>query len=257
MHTTSSQKTADKSLRIAVIGLVYVGLPLAVTAAEAGFHTLGINLSPKRVDQVNAAHNYIGDVRDEALEKVVRAGSLSASTDYAGVAGADFIAICVPTSLDSHQQPELSYIDSAAHSIGRHLVKDSVVVLESTVFPGTTEELLRPILEEESGLICGRDFCLGFSPERVNTGNTPKVVGGIGPEDTQTIAEVSRAMITGEVLEVSSPALTAGVLKACDLAVVTTPHGSVDYHLVQHAPLVFYTLNAMKDVAERDNTEVL
>ena len=139
---------------------------------------------------------------------------LSATTDFSFVKDMDFIAICVPTPLDKHQQPDISYIKSSTEEIAKYLQKNTMVVLESTTYPGTTEELIKPILEEGSGLKCGEDFYLGFSPERVDPGNliyktknTPKVVGGIGREATEVIAAMYRAVLEGDVHEVSSPSV--------------------------------------------------
>lgn len=120
---------------------------------------------------VNAGHNYIGDVVDNDLKKLVDSGRLSATSDFSFVKKVDFIAICVPTPLDKHQEPDISYVKSSTESIAKYLSKNTMVVLESTTYPGTTEELVKPILEAGSGLKCGEDFYLGFSPERVDPGN--------------------------------------------------------------------------------------
>ncbi len=117
---------------------------------------------------VNAGHNYIGDVVDSDLAEIVKSGMLSATTDFSFVKDVDFIAICVPTPLDSHQQPDISYVRDSATAVSKYLKKGTMVVLESTTYPGTTEELIKPILENGSGLKCGEDFYLGFSPERVD-----------------------------------------------------------------------------------------
>ncbi len=155
--------------------------------AKAGFQTIGFDVQPQKVEMVNAGKNYIGDVVDSDLKKLVEEGKLSATIDFSFVRDMDFIAICVPTPLDLHQQPDISYVKSSAMEIAKYLTKGTMVVLESTTYPGTTEELIKPILEEGSGLKCSQDFYLGFSPERVDPGNliyktknTPKVVGAIG-----------------------------------------------------------------------------
>lgn len=196
-----------------MVGLGYVGLPLAVEKAKAGFKTIGFDIQSAKVDMVNAGHNYIGDVVDDDLKKIVDDGMLRATTDFGFVKDVDFIAICVPTPLDAHQQPDISYVKSSAENIAKHLTKGTMVVLESTTYPGTTEELLKPILES-SGLKCGEDFYLGFSPERVDPGNkqfktknTPKVVGAIGDDAREVIAAMYRAVLEGDVYEVSSPAV--------------------------------------------------
>ena len=161
------QKIQDKSIIAGVVGLGYVGLPLAVEKAKAGFRTIGFDVQKEKVDLVNAGKNYIGDVVDADLAALVAQGRLSATTDFKFIKDVDFVAICVPTPLDAHQQPDISYVESSARAIAEHLHPGMMVVLESTTYPGTTEELIKPILES-SGLKCGKDFYLGFSPERVD-----------------------------------------------------------------------------------------
>lgn len=208
------KKIADKDLTVGVVGLGYVGLPLAVEKAKAGFKTIGLDVQEEKVNLVNAGHNYIGDVVDSDLKSLVEKGMLKATTDFSFVKDVDFIAICVPTPLDAHQEPDISYVRSSAESIAKYLTKGTMVVLESTTYPGTTEELIKPILENGSGLKCEEDFYLGFSPERVDPGNliyktknTPKVVGAIGKDATEVIATMYRAVLDGDVCEVSSPAI--------------------------------------------------
>ena len=208
------KKIEERSIVVGVVGLGYVGLPLAVEKAKAGFKTIGFDVQAEKVDMVNAGKNYIGDIVDSDLEKLVKDDMLSATTDFSFVKDTDFIAICVPTSLDSHQEPDISYVKASTEAVSKYLTKDTMVVLESTTYPGTTEELIKPILEKGSGLKCGEDFYLGFSPERVDPGNliyktknTPKVVGGIGREATEVIATMYRAVLEGDVHEVSSPAI--------------------------------------------------
>lgn len=208
------EKIKNKELTVGVVGLGYVGLPLAVEKAKAGFTTIGFDVQKEKVDLVNEGHNYIGDVIDDDLKAIVESGKLRATSDFTFVKDVDFIAICVPTPLDDHQQPDISYVRNSAISISKHLKKGSIVVLESTTYPGTTEELLKPILEEGSGLVCGEDFYLGFSPERVDPGNksfktknTPKVVGGIGKDATEVIAAMYREVLESDIHEVSSPAV--------------------------------------------------
>lgn len=208
------ERIQAKKIVIGVIGLGYVGLPLAVEKAKAGFRTTGFDVQQKKVDMVNNGINYIGDVVLEDLVTLVKTGMLRATSDFSFVGECDFIAICVPTPLDEHQQPDISYVRDSVIEISKHLKKNSIVVLESTTYPGTTEELVKPLLEKGSGLICGEDFYLGFSPERVDPGNliyktknTPKVVGGIGKDATEVIAAVYRAVLTSDVYEVSNPAV--------------------------------------------------
>ena len=207
------QKILDRTVTLGVVGLGYVGLPLAVEKAKAGFHVIGFDVQPQKVDMVNQGHNYIGDVVDSDLKKIVEEGLLRATTDFASVASCDCVCIAVPTPLDEHQQPDISYVRSSAESIMPHMHRDMLVVLESTTYPGTTEEMLRPILEK-SGLKCGEDFFLAFSPERVDPGNaiyktknTPKVVGGVTPECTDIAATLYEAVLEAPVHRVSSPAV--------------------------------------------------
>jgi len=208
------KKIENREIVVGVVGLGYVGLPLAVEKAKAGFKTIGFDVQPQKVEMVNAGHNYIGDVVDSDLDELVKKGMLSATTDFSFVKNVNFVAICVPTPLDDHQQPDISYVKNSAEAIGKFLKKGTIVVLESTTYPGTTEELIKPILEEESGLKCGIDFYLGFSPERVDPGNliyktknTPKVVGAIGEDALEVIAAMYRAVLEGDVFTVSSPAV--------------------------------------------------
>ena len=207
-------KIQNKTLVMGVCGLGYVGLPLAVDKAKHGFKTIGFDVQQEKVNMVNAGHNYIGDVVDADLAALVKAGLLCATSDFSFVKSVDFIAICVSTPLDKHQQPDISYVRNSVIAIAKNLRRGMMVVLESTTYPGTTEELVKPLLEEGSGLKCGEDFYLGFSPERVDPGNlvyktsnTPKVVGAVGADATEVIAMVYRAILDGEVHIVSSPAV--------------------------------------------------
>ncbi len=208
------KKIENREIVVGVVGLGYVGLPLAVEKAKAGFKTIGFDVQEEKVKLVNEGHNYIGDVVDKDLKEIVEKGMLRATTDFTFIKDVDFIAICVPTPLDEHQQPDISYVKNSAIAISEHLKKNTMVVLESTTYPGTTEELIKPILEEGSGLKCGEDFYLGFSPERVDPGNllyktknTPKVVGAIGKDATEVIATMYRAVLGADIYEVSSPAV--------------------------------------------------
>lgn len=214
MKNNLLQKIREKTIRVGVVGLGYVGLPLAVEKAKAGFKTIGFDVQAEKVSMVNRGENYIGDVVDKDLKDLVQNQMLSATTDFCFVKDVDFIAICVPTPLDTHQQPDISYVKSSVKEISKYLQKGTMVVLESTTYPGTTEELIQPILEEGTGLKCGVDFYLGFSPERVDPGNliyktknTPKVVGAIGPDATEVIAEMYRTVLESDIHTVSSPAV--------------------------------------------------
>lgn len=214
MKHTLLKKINDKSLTAGVIGLGYVGLPLAVEKAKAGFKTIGFDIQASKVDMVNSGHNYIGDVVDSELASLVAKGTLSATTDFSRISEVDFIAICVPTPLDEHQEPDIRYVRDSAIEIAKYLRPGTIVVLESTTYPGTTEELIRPVLEHGSGLKCGVDFYLGFSPERVDPGNllyktrnTPKVVGAIGSDAAEVISAMYRAVLESDVHVVSGPAV--------------------------------------------------
>ena len=207
------QKIADKSAVVGIVGLGYVGLPLAVEMAEAGYKTIGFDVQAKKVDLVNAGHNYIGDIVGDKLKNMVETGFLRATSDFDFIRDVDAVAICVPTPLDKYQQPDISYVKGSTESVAEHVHPGMLVVLESTTYPGTTEELLKPILEK-SGLVCGKDFYLAFSPERVDPGNkqyktknTPKVVGGITKDCTEIAAALYRNVLEGGVYEVSSPAV--------------------------------------------------
>ena len=213
MKIIIKEKLLNKKATLGVVGLGYVGLPLAVEKAKAGYKTIGFDIQESKVDMVNSGKNYIGDVVNEDLKELVESGLLSATTDFARVASADCVCICVPTPLDEYQQPDISYVKASAESIIPYMHKDMLIVLESTTYPGTTEELLKPILET-SGLKCGVDFYMAFSPERVDPGNliyktknTPKVVGGITPECTDIAAAMYEAILEAPIHRVSSPAV--------------------------------------------------
>jgi UDP-N-acetyl-D-glucosamine dehydrogenase len=206
-------KLKNKTAKLGVVGLGYVGLPLAVEKAKAGYEVIGFDVQDSKVEMVNDGVNYIGDIVDEDLKKLVEAKRLKATTDFSFVANVDAVSICVPTPLDKYKQPDLSYVVSSSKSVAKYMHRGLLVVLESTTYPGTTEEVLKPILEE-SGLKCGEDFFLAFSPERVDPGNkeyktknTPKVVGGCTPECTEVAAMLYRSVLESEVMEVSSPAV--------------------------------------------------
>ncbi|MDD3716824.1 MAG: nucleotide sugar dehydrogenase [Candidatus Marinimicrobia bacterium] len=184
-------KLKTKDIQFGVIGLGYVGLPLAVEVAKVGISVTGIEVDKEKVRKVNEGHNYIGDVKDEDLKHVVEKGLLHATLDFSVIRDLDVVSICVPTPLNKLKDPDMSFITSALEKIVDHLHKDLVVILESTTYPGTTREYMLPKLEE-SNLKCGKDFYLAFSPERVDPGNpvyltknTPKVLGGVSPACTE------------------------------------------------------------------------
>lgn len=206
-------KIRTKSAKLGVIGLGYVGLPLAVEKAKSGYYVIGFDIQKSKVDAVNNGENYIGDVVNADLKKIVNDGFLSATSDYAKVASLDCVCICVPTPLDAHQQPDISYVKSSTEAIVPFLHSDMLIVLESTTYPGTTEELILPILES-TGLRCGKDFYLAFSPERVDPGNllykvknTPKVVGGVTEKCTEIAAALYESILEAPIHKVSTPAV--------------------------------------------------
>jgi UDP-N-acetyl-D-glucosamine dehydrogenase len=203
-------KINAKQATICVIGLGYVGLPHAAAFAQAGFTVLGLDVNPRRVAAVNAGHSDIPDVPSETLAPLAAAGLLSATTDYGRLAEADVVLICVPTPFDDMKTPDLAYIVSAAQGIAPHLHAGQMIILQSTTYPGTTEEIVMPILER-GGLRAGRDFHLVFSPERIDPGNQqysahniPKVVGGLTPACTALACQLF-SHLTPAVHAVSTP----------------------------------------------------
>lgn len=206
-------KLNNKTAVIGVVGLGYVGLPLAVEKAKAGYEVIGFDIQETKVEQVNQGINYIGDVVDEELQELVKENKLKATTDYSLIKEVDTVAICVPTPLDIYKQPNTSYVESSATKISTYLHEGMLVVLESTTYPGTTEELLKPILEK-GGMNCGEDFFLAYSPERVdpgnkqfNTKNTPKVVGGVTENCTEVAATMYGNVLESDIHKVSSPSV--------------------------------------------------
>jgi UDP-N-acetyl-D-glucosamine dehydrogenase len=204
------EKIRNKSAMIGIVGIGYVGLPLAVAFAMAGFRVLGFDIRQKNVDSVNRGKSYIADVSDDNLSSVVTKKLLEATTDQSRLGEADTICICVPTPLTITKDPDLSYVIHESEQISKYLRPGQLVVLESTTYPGTTKQVILPKLES-SGLRCGIDFYLAYSPERVDPGskdhnvrNTPKVVGGIDPQSTQ-LAQLLYSQIAGAVLPVSCP----------------------------------------------------
>jgi len=196
---------------VAVIGAGYVGLPLGQTFAEAGQKVVLVDVVDSIVDALNRGESHIGDVSAETLKPLVESGAITATTDYSVVRDSDAVLLAVPTPLSRQREPDLSHIESAARSVAQHLRKGHVVVLESTTYPGTTREILLPLLEEGSGLKAGADFHVAFSPERVDPGNrefttktTPKIVGGIDDASAEAAASLYRKVID-EVHTVSTP----------------------------------------------------
>jgi UDP-N-acetyl-D-glucosamine dehydrogenase len=191
-----------KQARVGILGLGYVGLPLAVVFAEAGFHVTGIDPDSRKVDCLHKGVSYIPDVKTEAVEKLVKSGHLTATTDFSVLQEMDAVSICVPTPLRKTGDPDMSFILSATDELAKYMHKGMVVVLESTTYPGTTREVLLPKLGTDSGLTIGEDWFLAFSPERVDPGredfttiNTPKVMGGI----TEVCNEVAAVWYEGAI----------------------------------------------------------
>jgi len=198
----SIKKFADKSAVIGILGLGYVGLPLAVVFADAGFRVIGIDPIQSKVDELNSGRSYIIDVPTEAIEKHVKSGRFTASADFSRLRDVDAVSICVPTPLRKTGDPDLSFIISATEELAKYIHPGIVIVLESTTYPGTTREMVQTRLEEVSGMKTGEDFFLAFSPERVDPGrkdfttiNTPKVIGGITPD----CGEVASAWYRGAI----------------------------------------------------------
>ena len=204
------QRIHDHTARVGIVGIGYVGLPLAMVFAEAGFHVLGIDVSAERVAALNAGQSHVGDVAHEQLRHMRAAGRFEATTDYSVLAELDAVSICVPTPLSKTRDPDISYIVNVAEQLARYLHPGQVIVLESTTYPGTTREVILPQLEA-SGLRVGLDYFLAFSPERVDPGrtdwttrNTPKVIGGVTPACMRVAAALYEQAIE-RVVPVSSP----------------------------------------------------
>ncbi len=219
-------------MKIAVIGLGYVGLPLAMVFAEAGVEVVGVEAVAARCEQVNAGESYIGDVESSALSRMVAKGLIHATGDYAATEDCDASIICLPTPLNANREPDLTLVTDAARMLAGHLRRGQLVTLESTTYPGTTRDVLAPILEQGSGLTAGVDFFLAFSPERVDPGRidfttktTPKVIGGLTPACTQRALAVYGPAIdhlvpvnTPEVAEMTK--LLENIFRSVNIALV-------------------------------------
>src|SRR5688572_787724 len=220
-----------KSAKIGVIGLGYVGLPLACLFAEKGFRVTGFDIDPKKIDVLNAGRSYIKHIPATRIRPLVKAEKLDASDDFAGLRRMDAIIICVPTPLTKFREPDLRFIEVTGESVARYLRKGQIVVLESSTYPGTTTEVLKPILER-GGLKSGRDFLLAYSPEREDPGNEkfgtaaiPKVVGGDGAKALK-VAKLLYDGVVVKTVPVSSPEaaeaikLTENIFRAVNIAMV-------------------------------------
>ncbi|MBI3173133.1 MAG: nucleotide sugar dehydrogenase [Chloroflexi bacterium] len=204
---TLIKKLQDKTAKIAILGLGYVGLPLAVVFGEAGFHVTGVDPDSRKVDSLNKGVSYIPDVKTETIDKLVKSGHLTATADFSALQEMDAVSICVPTPLRKTGDPDMSFILSATEELAKYMHAGMVVVLESTTYPGTTREVLLPKLGEEHDLKVGEDWFLAFSPERVDPGredfttlNTPKVMGGITP----ACSEVASVWYAGAIQHIHS-----------------------------------------------------
>lgn len=224
----------DRSACVGVIGLGYVGLPLAERAGRVGFRVLGFDVSPTRVEQVNRGESYIGDVAGTALAALREAGRIEATTDMRRMSECDILVICVPTPLNATREPDMRYVEAASDDVAASIRPGQLVILESTTYPGTTRELIKPRIER-NGLRVGEQIFLAFSPERIDPGqtsskgynveNTPKVVGGITPQCTE-LAGAFYGYITNRVVPVSSPdvaeltKLFENIFRAVNIALV-------------------------------------
>ncbi|MCO6416057.1 nucleotide sugar dehydrogenase [Siccirubricoccus sp. KC 17139] len=225
------QRFEARSAQIAVMGLGYVGLPLALALADAGFATTGFDLDPAKLARLTAGESTLRQIPREKIEAAMRSGRFAVSGDLAGLAEADAILICVPTPLGRHREPDLSAVKGAAHQVAAQLRPGQLVVLESTTWPGTTREVVQPILDS-SGLVCGHEFFLAYSPEREDPGNPhydtasiPRVVGGADPH-SQRLALALYGAAMRRVVPVSSPQtaeavkLTENIFRAVNIALV-------------------------------------
>ncbi|MBD3184630.1 nucleotide sugar dehydrogenase [Candidatus Poribacteria bacterium] len=202
-------KISERKAKVCIIGLGYVGLPLAIEFARAGYGVIGLDLSEEKVEKINKGESYILDVPEGVIKPLATSGRITATTNYEILAEVDAVSICVPTPLSKTRDPDISFVVDAAEGIAKYLHNDQLVILESTTYPGTTEEVILPILEN-TGLKVGEDFFLAFSPERIDPGNTqyqayniPKVVGGITEQCTQAASALYNQVLQN-VISVSS-----------------------------------------------------
>ncbi len=231
MKEILQKKINDKTARIAIIGQGYVGLPLAVEFAKAGFNVTGIDIDSSKVDKINKGDSYILDIKSEELKKIVDSGKLKATSDFSVIRDMDCISICVPTPLRKTKDPDVSYIAKSTEEIKKYVKKGMLIVLESTTYPGTTDEMIRTPLEE-AGLKAGKDLFLCFSPERVDPGNptyhtknTPKIIGGATPACTELGASLYRTCIdtvhvVGSTAEAEMVKLLENTFRAVNIALV-------------------------------------
>lgn len=229
----------QKTAKVGVIGLGYVGLPLANLFHQKGFQVVGFDIDQRKVEALNARKSYIGHIPNERVAELMNDGRFLPTVDFAKIREVDTVSICVPTPLDDYREPDLSFIESTGHSIAPHLRKGQLVVLESTTYPGTTKEVLQPILEAGSGLRAGENFFLAYSPEREDPGNAnfststiPKVVGGMDSE-SQAVAVALYEQAAAKVVPVSS----MEVAEACKI--LENTYRAVNIALVNEMKVLF------------------
>lgn len=229
---TLAARFAAREAKIGVIGLGYVGLPLACAACDKGFPVTGFDVDVSKIDKLNRGESYIGNIHNDRVAGFVKSGKLRPSADFAHLVEMDAIILCVPTPLDRNREPDMTYIIRTAETVAQYLRAGQLVVLESTTWPGTTRDIVAPILEKATGLVSGRDFFLAFSPEREDPGNPdyhtsiiPKVVGGLGP-DSLKLAQTMYDQFLTKTVAVSSAEtaeavkLTENIFRAVNIALV-------------------------------------
>ncbi len=227
------KKIAGKTAKIGIIGLGYVGLPLSCATCDAGFQTLGFDVDPEKIEKLEKGQSYIGNIHNDRIGAFLRDGLFRPTADFTKLAEADAVLICVPTPLTRHREPDLSYVVKTTEKIAETLRPGQLIILESTTYPGTTTDIVRPILEEKSGLKSGHDFFLAFSPEREDPGNRefttaaiPKVVGGDGEDALKLAQTLYDGFLHGKTVPVSTPAtaeavkLTENIFRAVNIALV-------------------------------------
>lgn len=229
----------NKTATVGVVGLGYVGLPLANLFHQKGFQVVGFDIDQRKVESLNARHSYIGHISDERIAEMMGDGQFIPTTDFSIIRAVDTVSICVPTPLDDYREPDLSFIESTGHNIAPHIRHGQLVVLESTTYPGTTREVLLPILEAGSGLRAGEDFFLAYSPEREDPGNAnyststiPKVVGGLDC-GSLAVAMTLYGQAASEVVPVSS----LEVAEACKI--LENTYRAVNIALVNEMKILF------------------
>jgi len=250
------QALRQKTAKVGVIGLGYVGLPLANLFHQKGFQVVGFDIDQRKVDALRTGHSYIGHIPNERIAELLADGRFYSTSDFSKIREVDTVSICVPTPLDDYREPDLSFIESTGHSIAPHIRKGQLIVLESTTYPGTTKEVLQPILEAGSGLRAGENFFLAYSPEREDPGNPnyststiPKVVGGMDPESL-AVAVALYEQAAAKVVPVSS----MEVAEACKI--LENTYRAVNIALVNEMKVLFDRMKlSMWEVIEAAKTK--